>query len=75
MSGHMFTITESPNLVAVSEYQAKLAKLKPQCSNCGKNLPPKIAALPKLASLQRCADREACRVRSIFRTPAKLRRW
>jgi hypothetical protein len=65
-----FVMSETPDAAAVGKYQVQLAKLKPSCTRCGKNVPPKLAAMTT-ASTRVCADRDACTLRAILRHSPK----
>lgn len=60
MTGLVFTPAPDGDPAAIGRYQAAIAKLRPACSRCGKNLVARELAGGA------CLDRTECTVRSIF---------
>lgn len=60
MSGFTFTPAENADPAALAEAQAALARLKPSCSRCGRNL------TKRELDARRCADLDECRIRQAF---------
>ena len=58
-----FTPAETAEPDALAAYQARLAKLAPACSRCGRKLGKRETAAG------RCAARDDCRLRQIFAGP------